>query len=97
METEIENNWKKLNIVAYGSLRYIFIMYIAEYPRTVIAKCDDCTIAAATIAVPLILTLNSVLTTSDRAADRFIKKKLYRIDRVRARAPIAGGGRRGSG
>jgi len=53
------------------------------------------TIAVA-IAVPLILTLNSVLTTSDRTANRFIKKS-YRIDRVRARAPIAGVGGRGSG
>lgn len=52
----------------------VYVMSVAEYPRTVIAKCSDGTIITVAIAVPLILTLNSVLTTSGRAADRFIKK-----------------------
>lgn len=59
--------------------------------------------ATTTAAVPLILTLNSVLTTSERATGRFIKHRLN-IDRVRARGarspaavhrtPAGGGGRR---
>lgn len=57
----------------------------AEYPRTRVAKLTVI-LAAATTAVPLILTLNSVLTTSKRADGRFIKHRLN-IDRVRARPP----------
>lgn len=57
-----------------------------EYPRTVRCKtkCAFATVEAIT-AVPLILTLNSVLTTSKRASGRFIKHHRLNIDRVRAR------------
>jgi len=65
----------------------------AEYPRTVIAK-PGCVMA---IAVPLILTLNSVLTTSDRASDRFIKKNIALTVCPRLRQSLTGVGGRGGG
>lgn len=80
---------------AYG--RLVLLLGCVRKSRRISKNCVAQNVRFVTVgacnAVPLILTLNSVLTTSRRPTGRFIKRRLN-IDRVRARR---GGGGFGGG